>query len=54
MKKNVYNMFGRSENMKTVTCKQMGGPCDTKIQGNTPDEIMHKGDDHVNEMAAKG
>lgn len=40
--------------MKTLTCKQMGGPCDAKIQGNTPDEIMHKGGEHVNEMAAQG
>jgi predicted small metal-binding protein len=40
--------------MKTVTCKQMGGPCDAKIQGNTPEEVMQKGGEHVNEMAAKG
>lgn len=40
--------------MKTITCKQMGGPCEAPIQGNTPEEIMHKGGDHVNEMAAKG
>lgn len=40
--------------MKTVTCKQMGGPCDAKIQGNNPQEIMEKGGNHVNEMAAKG
>lgn len=40
--------------MKSITCRQMGGPCDTKIQGNTPEEIMKLGGDHVNEMAAKG
>ena len=38
--------------MKTITCKQMGGPCDAKFQGNTPDEIMDKGAKHVHEMAA--
>ena len=40
--------------MKTITCKQMGGPCDAKIQGATAEEIMQKGGVHVNEMAAKG
>ncbi len=42
------------ESMKSITCKQMSGPCDEKIQGNTPQEIMEKGGNHVNEMAAKG
>lgn len=32
----------------------MGGPCDEKIQGNNPQEIMEKGGTHVNEMASKG
>lgn len=32
----------------------MTGPCDAKIQGNNAEEIMHKGGEHVNEMAAKG
>ena len=40
--------------MKTLTCKQMGGPCDAIISGNTPDEMMQNGGIHVNEMAAKG
>ena len=40
--------------MKTITCREMGGTCDAKIQGSTPEEIMVKGGNHVNEMAAKG
>ena len=32
----------------------MGGPCDAKIQGNSAEEIMQKGGQHVNEMAAQG
>ena len=40
--------------MKTVTCKQMGGPCDAELKGETPEEIMQKGGEHVNEMAATG
>lgn len=40
--------------MKSISCKAMGGPCDTLIQGDSPEEIMQKGGMHVNEMAAQG
>ena len=40
--------------MKTMTCKQMGGPCDAAMHGNTADEVMNAGEAHVREMAAKG
>lgn len=30
-----------------MTCKQMGGPCDEKIQGATPDEMMKNGMVHL-------
>ncbi len=33
--------------MKTMTCAQMGGMCDEKISGNTPDEIMANGMKHL-------
>ena len=36
--------------MKTMTCKQMGGPCDTKISGNTPDEMITNGEKHLREQ----
>lgn len=36
---------------KKITCKQMGGPCDFEITGETPEEIMQKGGEHVNQMA---
>ena len=26
-----------------MTCKQMGGPCDAKVKGETPDEMMKNG-----------
>jgi predicted small metal-binding protein len=42
--------------MKTMTCAQMGGPCEAKITGNTPDEMMTNGMKHLEsahpEMAA--
>ena len=39
--------------MKTMTCKQMGGPCDAEIHGATAEEMMANGGKHVEEMAAK-
>lgn len=40
--------------MKTMTCKQMGGPCDTAIHGATAEEMMDNGAAHVKEMAGQG
>lgn len=40
--------------MKTMTCKQMGGPCDTSFQGNTADEVIKAQDKHLKEMVANG
>jgi hypothetical protein len=40
--------------MKTMTCKQMGGPCDTAFQGNSADEVIKAEDAHLKEMSAKG
>lgn len=39
--------------MKTMTCKQMGGPCDTAIHGETSEEMMNNGAAHVAEMAGQ-
>ena len=33
--------------MKTLTCKQMGGPCDEKITAGSYKEMMDKGWEHV-------
>ena len=42
--------------MKTMTCSQMGGPCDAKVQAETKDEMMANGMAHMEaahaEMAA--
>lgn len=40
--------------MKTMTCKQLGGACDFKIQGNTFEEIAEKSKIHGMEMLQKG
>jgi hypothetical protein len=40
--------------MKTMTCKQMGGPCDTPFHGNTADEVIKAEDNHLKERVASG
>jgi len=40
--------------MKTMTCKQMGGPCDVPFHGNTADDVIKAEDEHLKEMVAKG
>jgi hypothetical protein len=40
--------------MKTMTCKQMGGPCDTAFHGNKADGVIKAQDSHLKEMVAKG
>ncbi len=40
--------------MKTMTCKQLHGPCDAFIQGETSDEMIKNSQKHGMEMAAKG
>lgn len=37
--------------MKKFICREMGGPCDAEISGNTPEEVMNNGVAHV--MAAQ-
>ena len=33
--------------MKTMTCREMGGPCDAKLSADTPKEMIEKGMEHV-------
>jgi predicted small metal-binding protein len=40
--------------MKTMTCKQLGGPCDLRLRGKTADEIIKAEDSHLREMVADG
>ncbi len=40
--------------MKTMTCRQLGGPCDTALRGNTADEVIPAGEKHFREMVASG
>jgi len=38
--------------MKTMTCKQLGGPCDHQHHGQTADEVIKAQDQHLKEMVA--
>ncbi|MCB1174309.1 MAG: hypothetical protein KDK39_12120 [Leptospiraceae bacterium] len=39
--------------MKTMTCKQLGGPCDLEFRANTFDEIAALSQQHGMEMLQK-
>lgn len=40
--------------MKTMTCKQLGGPCDFQLHGDSADAIIKAEDQHLKEMVAGG
>jgi hypothetical protein len=40
--------------MKTMTCRQLGGPCDVGHQGETADDVIKAQDSHCKEMVARG
>jgi hypothetical protein len=42
------------EFMKTMTCRQMGGPCDAPFSGNSADDVIKAQDTHLKEMVANG
>lgn len=40
--------------MKTMTCKQLGGPCDLALHGETADDVIKAQDQHLKEAARSG
>ncbi len=40
--------------MKTMTCQQLGGPCELPLQGNTANEVIKAQDQHLKDMVAGG
>jgi predicted secreted protein len=40
--------------MKTMTCKQLGGPCDFAHHGETADAVIKSQDGHLKQMVASG
>lgn len=39
---------------KTMTCAELGGPCDLEHRGDTADEIIKAQDRHLKEIVAGG
>jgi hypothetical protein len=40
--------------MKTMTCKQLGGPCDLALSGESADAVIKAQDAHLKDAVAKG
>jgi hypothetical protein len=40
--------------MKTMTCQQLGGPCDFAHHGNTANDVIKAQDRHLKEIVASG
>ena len=40
--------------MKTMTCKELGGPCDLELRGETADEVIKLQDQHLKDVVAEG
>jgi hypothetical protein len=40
--------------MKTMTCKQLGGPCDLELHGEDANQVIHAQDEHLKEAVAAG
>ncbi len=40
--------------MKTMTCKQLGGPCNHEHRGETADDVIKAQDQHLKDTVANG
>ena len=40
--------------MKTMSCKQLGGPCELELHGESADEVIKAQDRHLKEAVAAG
>lgn len=40
--------------MKTMTCKQLGGPCEFQHHGATADDVIKAQDAHLKDVVSKG
>lgn len=41
-------------NMPTMTCRQLGGPCDLPLPGSSADEVIKAQDRHLRDAVAAG
>jgi hypothetical protein len=43
-----------TSSVKTMTCRQLGGPCDLQLHGDTADEVIKAQDKHLNDIVSGG
>ena len=44
----------KGTSMKSMTCRQLGGPCDLEHRGNDANEVIHAQDQHLKDAVAAG
>jgi len=42
------------KSMTSMTCRQLGGPCDVPHQGTSADDVIKAQDQHLKDMVATG
>ena len=52
--KSVKPFLAEEGTMKTMTCKELGGPCDAAHHGATADDVIKAQDKHLKEVVAGG
>lgn len=40
--------------MKTMTCEQLGGPCDFSLRGESADDVIKAQDNHLKDAVTSG
>ncbi len=45
---------GATTSMKTMTCRQLGGPCDLELRGETADDVIKAQDRHLRDAVMAG
>jgi hypothetical protein len=40
--------------VKTMTCKQLGGPCDHRLTGDDANQVINAQDEHLKQAVAQG
>lgn len=40
--------------MKTMTCRELGGPCDAELRGESADDVINLQDQHLKDAVAAG
>ena len=40
--------------MKTMTCRQLGGPCDLELRGDSGDDVVKAQDKHLKDAVGSG